>query len=313
MGFLISSMEDLFRAASDAHGGCLPNAGVFPGPWFRGEPKDYGQGRVTPKIYRPSRLSPLVRPRRSGFEAMLFSWFRAQAPSRYANCPAHNDIAGWLTVMQHYGMMTRLLDWTTSILVAAFFATEQVRQDGQNESEEPGGVIWALDPAALNATLPGNPSGSIYGLEMQTRSAEEARNLPEGPDKTVQGLIWAAAGYKTDSDDHVAAVIPTELDTRAMLQQSRFTIHGARSPGWGAAIPVEQQVAGKSRWVLKRYDMAGGASKRNLRRALASLGIRASTLFPDLEHLSVDLQGGPELDMGRVTSHPPGSRGASPC
>jgi hypothetical protein len=42
---------------------------------------------------------------------------------------------GWLTLMQHYGAPTRLLDWTLSPYVAAFFALEHYSTDC---------TVWAL-------------------------------------------------------------------------------------------------------------------------------------------------------------------------
>ena len=57
----------------------------------------------------------------------------------------HNDLVAPLTVMQHYGAPTRLLDWSTSPLVAAFFAAV-------GKPDQDGAVWWfraeAFDKAA---------------------------------------------------------------------------------------------------------------------------------------------------------------------
>ena len=44
----------------------------------------------------------------------------------------------WLSLMRHYGIPTRLLDWTHSFLVAAYFAVDDA--DKARDC-----AIWALD------------------------------------------------------------------------------------------------------------------------------------------------------------------------
>ena len=99
--------------------------------WWRGQPIDKP---LRPKVFRRSDAEFA--------ELGLIQRFIHQAQIRYSPCPSLNDQAGWLFLMQHFGMPTRILDWTESILVATYFA---VNKDISNH-----GVLWALNPFVLN-------------------------------------------------------------------------------------------------------------------------------------------------------------------
>jgi hypothetical protein len=78
-------------------------------------------------------------------ECALIGNFQVRAPTRsHTRTPEPDDYFGWLFLAQHYGLPTRLLDWTENPLVALYFAV-------LSQEEARDGCIWALWPRKLNA------------------------------------------------------------------------------------------------------------------------------------------------------------------
>lgn len=211
--------------------------------WWRGHAD--GEWKLVPKVFRP--------PSRAAGEHNLTIPFRLRAVSRRAGCPAHEDRSSWLFLMQHYGLPTRLLDWTESALTALFFAVENDERDTQ------AGALWALNPLTLNSVQFG----------------DAALLLPED----VAPLFDAAFGVASSTKYKTVAVAPAEVDLRLMVQLSQFTVHSVDTP-------LEE--LSKCDTFLRKYAIPAEAKKR-LREWLALLGIRRANLFPDLENLATDI------------------------
>ena len=215
-------------------------------PWFRGQPCDRP---LVPAIYR--ERSPLD-------EHNLINRFQDQACVRYERAPA--ALADWLFLMQHFGLPTRLLDWTESPLVALYFAVSD------DEHSDQDGVLYALNPFALNHSQTG------------------CDGLPDCNDDPVAEAILKAAfsaqGKGRVEAQKVLAVRTRLLDPRMMVQLSHFTIHGVRrSLG---ELPF-------SRAFLTKFIVPAHA-KEQLLAWLDLLGVRRSQLFPDLQNLADELK-----------------------
>jgi len=76
------------------------------------------------------------------------------------------------------------------------------------------------------------------------------------------------------------AILSHEFDSRMLVQQSAFTLHGNRDDML-KLLELER--------VIRTFNVPA-ASKGNIIAELASLGIRRRTLFPDLASLANDLK-----------------------
>lgn len=70
-------------------------------------------------------------------ERAVLAMFKQQARYYLPSTPA-NDFE-WLAIAQHFGLPTRLLDWTDSLLVATWFAVQRELKGHGGDS-----VIWVL-------------------------------------------------------------------------------------------------------------------------------------------------------------------------
>ena len=90
------------------------------------------------------RLSRKYKGFRDDAEEYVRLTFKRRAQHYLRDIPDELDELEWLALMRHHGAPTRLLDWTRSPYVAAFFATSEAK-DGETSA------IWAIDIDAIKS------------------------------------------------------------------------------------------------------------------------------------------------------------------
>jgi hypothetical protein len=73
-------------------------------------------------------------------EIVLLNNFQRRAHHYIDDPPELDDRLEWLALMQHHGAPTRLLDFSHSFYVAAFFSMESAEQNA---------AVWALRPKQI--------------------------------------------------------------------------------------------------------------------------------------------------------------------
>jgi hypothetical protein len=165
-------------------------------------------------------------------------------------------------LMQHHSVPTRLLDWTESVLVAAYFAVSASAID--NDS-----AIWMLDPYNLNEWNPDFKNDIMI-------SPGFVGNHPGEIGKANKWLPLCD-GKKFDTvPQYPLAIYPAYFSRRIENQRSAFTIHGSKQDGleelWKKSGP------------LLRVVIPGQKAKL-LRGMLRDMGVNTATVFPDTEGL----------------------------
>lgn len=210
--------------------------------WFRGHSD--AAWPLIPSVHR--RYSPKD-------EVDLTATFRLKAPTRHSSCPANGDFARWLCLMQHFGLPTRMLDWTESPVVALFFAITA-------EPKECPACLWCLSPADLNVISTGRSSVAVLAHDRVSALLQPAFLGGESPDTAV-------------------AVLGQDVDLRMTMQQACFTLHGG---------PTSLEALPNAETFLCKFSIPANARER-LRKELWLLGMRRSALFPDIGNLAIEL------------------------
>lgn len=134
-------------------------------------------------------------------EVVLLNNFQRRAHQYLADPPTLDDRLEWLALMQHHGAPTRLLDFSNSFYVAAFFAMESAEQDA---------AVWAV---STEFTM-GHTSNLLSETNTMLDLGKESRTV----------LQEHLCGNQTTTC--VMLVEPQRMNTRLAVQQGCFIVPG---------------------------------------------------------------------------------------
>jgi len=201
--------------------------------WYR------GQSRTNYKL-----IPSLLRyPQGLNKEKVLFSEYTKSAET--LNMKREDD---WLYLvdMQHYGIPTRLLDWTTVLGVAIAFAM----YDGNDDEDS---AIYLLNPVKLN-----KESGIDY-----------VRRVPENTSSyDYQNMYFKGIPLKPRKP---IAIDCNFANARVAAQNGTFTVHGTEVSPFD-----DDEIIYGSKIILK------ASAKIGAREFLEHANLNAFSIYPDI-------------------------------
>ncbi len=234
--------------------------------WFRGCGK--ANYSLTPTLYRhptKKRVTDVA-----ALERQLITHFRQRS------IPFHNRSLSdeWeaLFFVQHYGVPTRLLDWTENPFMGLYFAfmecPSKISSKGIISFRSPA-AVWVLNPTLWNRHALKNQSFDGKVLTSADDSLKGYRPLA-----SFDGM-----------NNLPVALYGTHNSTRIVAQRGVFTIFGQ------GRIPMERMFRENNfpkDSLLKITILPNNLPK--FRKSLFRNGITESVVFPDLEGLAKEIK-----------------------
>ncbi|MCC6680496.1 MAG: FRG domain-containing protein [Phycisphaeraceae bacterium] len=215
--------------------------------WFRGH-ADL-RWRLAPSALR-------FRKKRDVQKALcLLAEFRRIADFRINRPPPFNDGLKWTQLAQHYGLPTRLLDWTSNAAIALYFACLLPENDG---------MVFVMDPTELN----------IHVLRGDRRLLD-----PEEDQNIIKRYLKLPPEQNPRGQKRTIAIQPIINSERIQLQRGAFTLHGNRE----CDLTADQAPSLCFIPILSEH-------KLTLLTQLGAIGIDELSIFPEPEHICSHLK-----------------------
>lgn len=221
--------------------------------WYRGI--NNHNHDLRPKIMREGKESEEVFER----EKRLITRFRQRSMAYWPEGYPQND---WehLFAMQHYGLSTRLLDWSENLFVSAHFALKHA--DAETKP-----IIWCMDPIKWNRSMPGL---SEFGDSIQVMTTADEYMESYRPDSSKRRSKSPVAMYGAHNSGRIVA------------QRGTFSV-------WGSDIRSMEDFAEEQKDTILWKIVLHGDRER-MRRDVHDLGFSETMIFPELSSLAIELE-----------------------
>src|SRR4030067_1702614 len=225
--------------------------------WYRG--CNISKNNLIPSLYRHKEYSTIDQ--FLDMESKIINKFKERS-TPFLESSLSNDIED-LFLMQHFGVPTRLLDWTENPFIAMYFALT-IKSNPNNTTDD--AIIWILNPINWNQTVLSHLSYkggviSIYDNEI--------------------------GGYKPNDvmNSKPIAIYGKYNSPRIVAQRGVFTLFGRDTQ------PMEEIYKSGSfppDCIIKLLVPSNKVD--DMLKSIIKIGFSDSVVFPDLDGLSKEIK-----------------------
>jgi hypothetical protein len=251
---------------------------------FRGMPSDFPLQTSLERVLMDAGIDLREAP---PIERKLLKEFKRRAHCYLGALPTHGDVLGWLALMQHYGAPTRLLDWTYSFFVAAFFALRDAVSNPPNKRRP--AVVWALFRDAFGLQKQAPDAGVAYGIAAAKSTWQADMGRPDG-DNIYDGINAYLLHVMENPVKSIWAVNAFQLNERLSIQQGLFLCPGDVTTSFEDNL----MAGGPSAKNLVCFEISTEPqARREMLCALHRMNINNTSLFPGLDGFAGSLKQAP--------------------
>jgi hypothetical protein len=178
-----------------------------------------------------------------------------------------------LFYMQHNGVPTRLLDWSSNPFIALYFALSGAKRDDSGVCQEPA-AVWVLDPYRWNRHALGDLGWEDHG----PATSEDERIKSYLPRK----IDWSQPVSRYPLPIAISGAANT---ARMMAQRGNFTIFSDDLRPMEVIYDTEGFIPNS----LVKLEVAAGDIDSML-QVLLAVGYTDSVAYPDLEGLAMEIK-----------------------
>ena len=202
-------------------------------------------------------------------EFWILREFKKRARNYLNNLPDDGDTIGWLSLMQHYGTPTRLIDFSHSFYVAMYFALIDAKSDA---------AIWAIDHNWLL-----DIGHNSFDISRKGLRDEWEDGVYQAANQYLTEVLSSASRSSEESEacDKKAVIVaePFQFNPRLGAQQGLFAIQTDLS------VSFIENLQAHNRYSFEKFQKI--IIKNTLRETalahLRAMNITSETLFPGVE------------------------------